>query len=246
MTPAVIATSTVIVDMKGLEEEPWYVKLMARGLAHQWSARRFILVRKHHHNINIYLCCLLLMLLHTVGCGGGGGSCLSCYYCCQWFLVYVVLFLQYTFVVIVLQCCCCCQYYFLLATTSCCFHLALKIYSTLPSVFFDSSGPHISCPFIVSVTLPLGKNTTNVGSKWELPTANVKNITVSPPWVNQFYQFPYGTHKIKWTATNPEGLNDSCYSYVRVRGKCSFLSCLRARRRTGSSHNKRRGIVFLP
>lgn len=35
MTLAVIATSTVRVDMKGLEEEPWYVKPMGRGLAHQ-------------------------------------------------------------------------------------------------------------------------------------------------------------------------------------------------------------------
>jgi hypothetical protein len=75
----------------------------------------------------------------------------------------------------------------------------------------------------VYVTLPLGKNTTSLGSKWKLPTANVKNLTVSPAWANQFYEFPYGETKITWTATNGDGKTDSCRLSVYVQGQ-SFES----------------------
>ncbi|XP_020905763.1 sushi, von Willebrand factor type A, EGF and pentraxin domain-containing protein 1, partial [Exaiptasia diaphana] len=80
--------------------------------------------------------------------------------------------------------------------------------------------PWITCPSFVSVDLPPGKNTTSVGSKWELPRSNYKNFTiVSPVGADGQYQFPAGETRVEWAVTNPDGKTKKCWYNVRVHDK---------------------------
>ncbi|XP_020913946.1 sushi, von Willebrand factor type A, EGF and pentraxin domain-containing protein 1-like [Exaiptasia diaphana] len=80
--------------------------------------------------------------------------------------------------------------------------------------------PWINCPFTIFADLPPGKNTTSVGSKWELPRSNYKNFTVvSPVGAGGQYQFPAGETRVEWAVTNPDGKTKKCWYNVRVHDK---------------------------
>ncbi|KAK3696483.1 hypothetical protein QZH41_011793, partial [Actinostola sp. cb2023] len=78
--------------------------------------------------------------------------------------------------------------------------------------------PWISCPSRIITSLPVGKNTTSVGSQWKLPQSNYQNITVSPA-VDGQYQFPSGTTQVTWTVVNPEGKSAYCINNVVIQDK---------------------------
>ena len=81
------------------------------------------------------------------------------------------------------------------------------------------SKPWIRCPDLITQDLLLGKSTADVSSVWKGPTSNVElaQITISPPEISSSYQFPYGTTKVTWTASNSEG-SESCSIFVIIYG----------------------------
>ncbi|XP_073252716.1 uncharacterized protein [Porites lutea] len=82
------------------------------------------------------------------------------------------------------------------------------------------SKPWIRCPDLITQDLLLGKSTADVSSVWKGPTSNVElaQITISPPEISSSYQFPYGTTKVTWTASNSEG-SESCSIFVIIYDK---------------------------
>ena len=81
------------------------------------------------------------------------------------------------------------------------------------------SKPWIRCPDLITQDLLPGKSTADVSSVWKGPTSNVElaQITISPPEISSSYQFPYGTTKVTWTASNSEG-SESCSIFVIIYG----------------------------
>jgi len=63
-----------------------------------------------------------------------------------------------------------------------------------------------------------GKSTADVSGVWKEPTSNVQQITISPPEISSSYQFPAGTTKVTWTASNAVG-SESCSIYVIINDK---------------------------
>ena len=63
-----------------------------------------------------------------------------------------------------------------------------------------------------------GKSTADVSGVWKEPTSNVQQITISPPEISSSYQFPAGTTKVTWTASNAVG-SENCSIYVIINGK---------------------------
>lgn len=82
------------------------------------------------------------------------------------------------------------------------------------------SKPWIRCPDLIQQDLLPGKSTADVSSVWKGPTSNVEpaQITISPPEISSSYQFPYGTTKVTWTASNSEG-SESCSIFVYIYDK---------------------------
>ena len=77
--------------------------------------------------------------------------------------------------------------------------------------------PWISCPDLIQKNLLPGKSTADVSGVWKEPTSNVQQITISPPQISSSYQFPVGSTKVTWTASNEMG-SDSCSIYVTIYG----------------------------
>ena len=77
--------------------------------------------------------------------------------------------------------------------------------------------PWIRCPDLISQDLLPGKSTADVSNVWKEPTSNVQQITISPPEISSSYQFPVGSTKVTWTASNEMG-SESCSTYVMIYG----------------------------
>lgn len=95
---------------------------------------------------------------------------------------------------------------------------AVIIKTAVPLVLVVSK-PWIRCPDLIQRDLIPGKSTADVSSVWKGPTSNVEpaQITISPPEISSSYQFPYGTTKVTWTASNSEG-SESCSIFVYIYG----------------------------
>ena len=102
---------------------------------------------------------------------------------------------------------------------------AVIIKTVVPLVLVVSK-PWIRCPDLITQDLLTGKSTADVSSVWKGPTSNVEpaQITISPPEISSSYQFPYGTTKVTWTASNSEG-SESCSIFVIIYGNWIFSSC---------------------
>ncbi|KXJ15373.1 Sushi, von Willebrand factor type A, EGF and pentraxin domain-containing protein 1 [Exaiptasia diaphana] len=79
--------------------------------------------------------------------------------------------------------------------------------------------PWIQCPTDVVVQLPPSSNSFVLGYRWRPPKTNMKKVAVSPTNLNENYAFPAGKTRVKWTATNQDGVSKSCFYYVIVEDK---------------------------
>ncbi|CAH3039169.1 unnamed protein product [Porites lobata] len=91
---------------------------------------------------------------------------------------------------------------------------------TAPTCTKILAKPWIRCPDHIIQDLLPGKSTADVSSVWKEPTSNVEpaQITISPPEISSSYQFPPGTTKVTWTASNVVG-SQRCSSYVIIYDK---------------------------
>ncbi|XP_073254494.1 sushi, von Willebrand factor type A, EGF and pentraxin domain-containing protein 1-like [Porites lutea] len=91
---------------------------------------------------------------------------------------------------------------------------------TAPTCTKILAKPWIRCPDHIILDLLPGKSSADVSSVWKEPTSNVEpaQITISPPEISSSYQFPPGTTKVTWTASNVEG-SQRCSSYVIIYDK---------------------------
>ncbi|XP_048580608.1 uncharacterized protein LOC5507741 isoform X2 [Nematostella vectensis] len=76
--------------------------------------------------------------------------------------------------------------------------------------------PWISCPADIVVDLPATASTVTLGFKWKKPSTNMNQLTVLPSNLDENYPFPAGKTRVMWTATNPDGVSQSCFFYVIV------------------------------
>ena len=93
-----------------------------------------------------------------------------------------------------------------------------KIFETCVNWFSVVVVPSITCPSNIIQDLAPGKSTADVSGVWKEPTSSEAQITVQPPEITSAYQFPLGTTKVEWTATNSAG-SESCAIYVVISGK---------------------------
>ena len=86
-------------------------------------------------------------------------------------------------------------------------------------LFLVEVKPWIRCPDIIIQDLLPGKSSADVSGVWKEPTSNLQpsQITINPPEMSSSYQFPPGTTKITWTASNAVG-SESCSIYVIISG----------------------------